>query len=96
MAQPNLDILLEIDPSLAKADADSRLRWSHVAAIALIHVTPPLLILDMVRSGKKEFIRVCRDKFRSHEFRQEDYERIWEFIRFHAARLSPNGKVGNA
>lgn len=70
----------------------TRLELSLMAADALIVTLGPELH-PFLLMGKEEVIRVCRERFRGHAFRAEDYERIHRRCWYWLKKQAPKRQI---
>jgi hypothetical protein len=84
----DLSLLKGLSSKLAAADADSRLRFSHCAAIYLIETGGPVGVSNMVAGGPDEFRKVAGHFFKPQAFTNADLDRIFAMLVYHVQRLA--------
>lgn len=78
---------LNLPPELARRDADDRERWVVAAAHALITVSPPEVLFEMVARGEREFFRIAQAYFKGHLFSVDNYRTMFQIVKWKAAQL---------
>lgn len=80
-------MLAQLPPDLARIDADSREKWSVAAYAVLSEQLSDDGLLLLIAAGRQKFIADAKLAFKRQDFRDDDYERIWQLLRRRAKGL---------